>query len=101
MDPHNRTENLILGCGTPFAMFGTSCFYATPEKFNWQDGRNKCKNLGGDLAMIKTSEKQHKAKEYLDYIWEKCKCKYMRYMKCGHDKPNMTIMSIAQSLCLC
>ncbi len=64
----------VVGCKAPFSLHGTSCFYATPDKYTWQDGRGKCQSLAGDLAMIKTAEKQQEAKEYINEIWESSDC---------------------------
>ncbi len=58
----------------PFIPCGRSCFYATPERYNWNAGRSECQLHGGDLVMIKTAEKQQEAKEYLDAIWDPAQC---------------------------
>ncbi len=79
-------KKIFAGCKPPFSRHGKSCFCAPPDSYNWQDGRAECHSLGGDLAMIKTAEKQEEAKEYLDIIWEKCNSKYGQ---------NMDVMFIA------
>ncbi|XP_063587326.1 uncharacterized protein LOC134764658 isoform X1 [Penaeus indicus] len=38
-------------CPTPFTMVGGECFFlADEEMLGWDDGRRKCRRLGGDLA---------------------------------------------------
>ncbi len=49
-----------------------SCFYSPPDGYSWDAGRSECQSLGGDMAMLKTAEKQQEAKEYLDKLWTKC-----------------------------
>ncbi len=58
----------------PFIPCGRSCFYAPLAKSDWGTGRDRCRSLGGDSAMLKTGEKQEEAKEYLDAIWDQAQC---------------------------
>ncbi len=63
------TEEPTTGpCTAPFSLSGTSCFYAPPNRYTWQDGRLECQSLGGDLTMVKTAEKKQRAKEYLNFL---------------------------------
>ena len=54
--------------------YGSSCFYTPPEEYTWEAGRAVCQSLCGDLAMIKTAEKQQEAREYLDGMWNISVC---------------------------
>ena len=71
---HCENQINVLGCNHPFSQHDRSCFYSPPDVFTWQDGRDECQSLGGDLAMIKTIDKQQDAKEYLDMIWATSDC---------------------------
>ncbi len=70
-----KSEFPVSDCNAPLSKKGVSySFYSPEEKFDWCTGRNKCQQHGGDLAMIKTAEKQLEAREYLDEIWETSAC---------------------------
>ncbi|MEQ2254014.1 hypothetical protein ILYODFUR_038555 [Ilyodon furcidens] len=39
-------------------MFGCSCYYLSTSSGSWDEGREDCKNRGGDLLVIDSADEQ-------------------------------------------
>ncbi len=83
----------------PSVNFPGTLFLGSLHK--WQEGQDECQALGGYLAMIKTAEKQQKAKNYLDSIWMASKCQgmvwftsHLQKVSFGHHLYNMQYFMI-------
>uniref|UniRef100_A0A8C1UPX4 C-type lectin domain-containing protein n=1 Tax=Cyprinus carpio TaxID=7962 RepID=A0A8C1UPX4_CYPCA len=50
--PHLNAEHLCTECGKGWLRFENTCYFLSQNRFTWQQSRQECQRLGGDLAVI-------------------------------------------------
>ena len=59
---------LLSECPLDFSISGSTCYYVSSYQVDWDSAHTECENMGGQLAIIKSQDKQTEIEFYLENI---------------------------------
>uniref|UniRef100_A0A671Q1U8 C-type lectin domain-containing protein n=1 Tax=Sinocyclocheilus anshuiensis TaxID=1608454 RepID=A0A671Q1U8_9TELE len=61
-------ERLCIDCGKGWLRFENTCYFLSQNRFSWQQSREECQRMGGDLAVI-TNERMYLSRKGSLHYW--------------------------------